>query len=113
MQRQFGDNCAKLHKSEYMAIDGRIGITNTETGHYSVISLTEAKEKFSELVQDFRRLESKFPRDYKPVYQFLDDMKKVMRDAEKQGPPEAQDILQERVRRRKLQIRPSGLILPS
>ena len=110
MQRQFGNNVATLHKSEYRAIDGRIGITHTETGHYNVISLADAKEKFSELLQDFKRLQSKYPRDYAPVYRFLDQMKQVMKEAEKQGPPENDDILQERVRRRKLQVRPSGLI---
>jgi hypothetical protein len=126
MRRQIGNKVATLATSQYRAIDGRISITHTKTGAYTTISVREAKKKLSEVVEDYKAIEKRHNFVADKIRKFHEDMKAVIYEAEIQGPPEEQDILAERVRRRKVQSRvesnplgsgfkvsSSGLILPN
>ena len=108
MARQFGSRVARLPSSEYRAVDGAIGITNTNDGSYSTISATEARKRMKELVEESKRIIQIHPGSAEDLRSFFYELEQVIREAEEQGPPEVPDMLRERVRRR-----PSSIFIPS
>ena len=105
MQRQFGRKVAVLGDSEYRAVDGRISMTNRKDGSYSTRSLSETLKHMEDLHADMGPKIKANPRYYRPVTKFFEEMADVIIEAKKQGPPEYRDMMDERVRRRRLQLR--------
>lgn len=80
-------------------------MTNTEDGSYATRSVTETVQHMEQLYEDMGPRIKREPRYYRPVIKFFEEIAEVIIEAKRQGPPEARDALDDRIRRRKLQVR--------
>lgn len=104
MQRQYGNRTATLANTEYRAVDGRVTLVDTTTGAFKTISTRDARQRLKDQDEDFKSLIRHFPGSAREIRKFVYDMEQVIREAEEQGPPEDQQSLDDRVRRRPTQI---------
>lgn len=104
MRTQIGKKLARLGEQEFRAEDGRISCTDMLTGAYATRSIKQSIESMEEVYANFKQKLRESPSHYRPISKFLEEIAAVILEAKEQGDPDAKDMMDERVRRRRRQI---------
>lgn len=104
MREQVGRSIARVGESEFRAENGRISCTNSMTGEFSTRSIKESIAHMEDMYAQMKPKIKARPRHYSPIVKFLEEIAAVIREAQEQGCPDDRSMMDDRVRRRRLQL---------